>query len=402
MDYLDFFKNQLSQLKVQGRYRIFANLERIVGKAPYALWHSPTGPRQVTVWCSNDYLGMSHHPQVIDALQQAVAQYGAGAGGTRNIAGTARSHIQLENTLATWHGKESALLFSSGYVANEASLYALGTNIPDCVFFSDEKNHASIIHGIKSSRAHRHIFKHNNMADLEALLRQYPPQTPKIIVAVSVYSMDGDMAPLADIITLAKRYNALTFVDEVHAVGLYGPTGAGLAEQLGLSEDIDIIQANFAKAIGVVGGYIAGQAAVVDYVRSFAPGFIFTTSLPPATAAAAHASITHIQHDSTLRQNLHTNVNELRAQLRAEGIPFMDAPSHITPVVMGDAIHCRNVTDVLLNTYGHYVQPINYPTVPLGQERLRITVTPAHSTQDIRGFAQALRAALIATSQAAA
>ncbi len=380
MDYQSFFSQNLKALKAEGRYRTFANLERWVGQSPYALWHTPDGTTQkVTVWCSNDYLGMSHHPEVIRAFQQAACDYGVGSGGTRNIAGTTQHHVNLESTLADLHQKEAALVFSSGYVANEAALSALGEGVENVVFFSDEKNHASIIQGIRHSQSRKYVFRHNDMDDLRQKLSLVDPCCPKVIAVVSVYSMDGDFAPLASICDLAKEFNALTYVDEVHAVGIYGPKGNGLAAQQGLMDRIDIIQGNFAKAYGVVGGYVASSRPIVDYIRSHASGFIFTTSLPPATAAAAQKSIEILKQDTTCRQRLWQNVHYLKQKLNQTSVHFIKNSSHIVPVVVGEAFACRQLSSKLLNRFQIYAQPINYPTVPRGQERLRLTVTPDHT-----------------------
>jgi 5-aminolevulinate synthase len=377
-------------MKAEGRYRIFADLERVVGEAPYALWHSPEGIKRVIVWCSNDYLGMSQHPAVIEAMVEAAQEYGVGSGGTRNISGTAHPHIILENEIADLHGKEKGLIFTSGYIANEASISALVQALPNCVVLSDEKNHASIIQGIRSGGCERRIFRHNNLTDLRSNLSSLDPKCPKIIAFISVYSMDGDIAPIKEICDLADEFNALTYLDEVHAVGLYGPQGAGVAAELGLQDRIDVIQANFAKAYGVIGGYITGSAPLVDYVRSAASGFIFTTSLPPAIATAIHKSIRILRQDTTLRSQLWSRVERLKSQLEKSAIPYQASTSHIVPVVVGNAAHCQAVSDLLRQEYGIYVQPINYPTVPRGQERLRLTVTPAHTPQMIDHLVQAL------------
>ena len=380
IDYQNFFTQNLQTLKTEGRYRIFADLERRVGQAPYAIWHAPNGEKKtVVVWCSNDYLGMSHHPEVIKAFQDAAAYHGVGAGGTRNISGTSRLHVELESTLAELHQKQSALVFSSGYAANEAALSALGEGLPNVVFFSDEKNHASMIQGMRHSQAEKYVFRHNNMQDLRQKLAAVDRGRPKIIAVVSVYSMDGDFAPLAQICDLAQEFNALTYVDEVHAVGIYGPKGNGMAAEQGVLDRVDIIQGNFAKAYGVVGGYITGTQSVIDYVRSYASGFIFTTSLPPATAAAAHKSIEILKGNSIYRQQLWQNVRYLKQQLRQSRVRFVDSASHIVPVVVGDAFACQYLSQTLLHDFHMYAQPINYPTVPRGQERLRLTVTPAHT-----------------------
>jgi len=390
MNYDHIFTTYLQSLKTEGRYRIFADLERLVGEAPHALWHSPTGQKKVVVWCSNDYLGMSQHPAVIEAMVEAAQRYGAGSGGTRNISGTAHSHIMLEEEVADLHGKEKGLIFTSGYTANEATISSLAQALPNCVVLSDEKNHASIIQGIRAGRCERRVFQHNNLADLRANLNSLDPKRPKIIAFISVYSMDGDIAPIEAICDLAEEFNAITYLDEVHAVGLYGPQGAGVAAQLGLQDRIDVIQANFAKAYGVIGGYITGSVPLVDYVRSAASGFIFTTSLPPAVVAAIHKSITILRQDTSLRDQLWNRVNLLKERLNKSSIPYQSATSHIVPVVVGNAAHCQTVCDILREEYGIYVQPINYPTVPRGQERLRLTVTPAHTPEMINQLGNAL------------
>jgi 5-aminolevulinate synthase len=390
MTYDQIFSQHLQTLKTEGRYRIFADLERLAGEAPYALWHSPTGIKKVVVWCSNDYLGMSHHPEVINAMVEAAQKYGAGSGGTRNISGTAHPHVMLEQEIATLHGKEKGLIFTSGYNANEASISALAQALPDCVVLSDEKNHASIIQGIRASRCECRIFQHNDLDDLRTNLASLDPARPKIIVFISVYSMDGDIAPIEAICDLADEFNALTYLDEVHAVGLYGPQGAGVAAQLGIQHRIDILQANFAKAYGVIGGYIAGSTPLVDYVRSAASGFIFTTSLPPAVAAAIHKSICILREDSHLRHQLWDRVGMLKQLLLKSGLPYTLTESHIVPVVVGDALRCRQACDILAQEFGIYVQPINFPTVPRGQERLRLTVTPFHTPEMIQQLVGAL------------
>lgn len=390
MKYDHFFKDQISQLHQDGRYRYFADLERIVGDAPHAWWHHDEGKTKVVVWCSNDYLGMSHHPRVIQALVEGANHYGAGSGGTRNISGTAHPHVLLEETVASHHGKEKALIFSSGYTANEATISTLASKIPGCVVFSDEKNHASMIQGIRSSRALKVIFRHNDLEDLREKLASFPINTPKLIAFTSVYSMDGDIAPIEGICDLAQEFNALTYIDEVHAVGMYGPTGAGVASQWGLDHRIDIIQGNFAKAYGVVGGYIASSTPLVDFVRSHASGFIFTTSLPPATALAAQASVQVLQEDAHLRQTFWQRVNDFKQALSKTNIPHRISDSHIVPIVVGNAKLCKEICDRLLVDHQIYAQPINYPTVPVGQERLRITVTPAHTQEHIDQLIEAL------------
>lgn len=390
MQYDEFFKNYTDQLRQEGRYRIFADLERIAGKAPYAYWHNNGAVEEVVVWCSNDYLGMSHHPQVIAAFTEGAKKYGVGSGGTRNIAGTAHAHVLLEETVAHFHQKESALIFSSGYTANEAAVSSIARNLPDCVIFSDEKNHASIIQGIRASRASKIIFKHNDLADLEQKLATLPRSQPKLIVFTSVYSMDGDIAPIAGICELARKYGALTYIDEVHAVGMYGKDGAGITSQLELRDQVDIIQGNFAKGFGVVGGYIAGSEALIDFVRSTASGFIFTTSLPPATALAAKKSIKIIREGQNLRNQFWQKVCHFKQQLAKTNLPYQSTDSHIVPIIIGHAKHCRDISDVLLQQHKIYVQPINYPTVAVGQERLRITVTPMHTYDQIDTLVETL------------
>ncbi len=390
MNYNAFFKEKLQALKAENRYRVFTNLERLVGEAPYALWHHNGLKQKVVVWCSNDYLGMSHHPDVVDAFCKAAHAYGVGSGGTRNISGTHNKHVRLEETVADLHCKESGLIFSSGYAANEATLCALGEGIPDVIFLSDDKNHASMINGIRHSHAEKLVFRHNDLYDLEQKLASLDISRPKIIAFVSVYSMDGDISPVQKISALAEKYNAMTYLDEVHAVGIYGSRGEGVAGQLGLSDKIDIIQGNFAKAYGVVGGYIAGSNEIIDYVRSYASGFIFTTSLPPAVAVAAKRSIEILRDDSSYREKLWQNVFLLKSLLRKTAIHFNDSASHIVPIIVGDAALCKQFSEELLESFGIYAQPINYPTVPKGQERLRLTVTPAHTSEMIHELVDAL------------
>jgi 5-aminolevulinate synthase len=391
MNYEHFFSDQLNLLQRDGRYRVFADLERIVGEAPYAWWHHDDQKDKVVVWCSNDYLGMSHHPQVVQALLEGGKKYGAGSGGTRNISGTSHPHVLLEQAVAKLHEKRSALIFSSGYTANEATISTLASKIPGCVVLSDEKNHASVIQGIRSSRAPKYIFKHNDLSDLRTQLEILGRKTPKLIVFTSVYSMDGDIAPIEGICDLAAEFNALTYIDEVHAVGMYGETGAGVAAARGLAHRIDIIQANFAKAYGVVGGYIAGSEKLIDFVRSHAPGFIFTTSLPPATALAAKASVEHLRCDPSIRQQFWQRVNQFKQAIAKTPIPHRINESHIIPIVVGEAKLCKEICDRLLYEHHLYAQPINYPTVPVGQERLRITITPAHTEEHIDQLIQALQ-----------
>ena len=384
MDFEAFFAEKLDELHSDGRYRVFADLERRAGHFPKAYRHVGDDVQEVTVWCSNDYLGMGQSPLVMEAMKQAIDTCGTGAGGTRNISGTNHTHVLLEKELADLHGKEAALLFTSGYVSNWASLGTLAAKLPNCVVFSDEKNHASMIEGIRHSRAEKHIFKHNDWKDLDERLSKVEPGRPIIVAFESVYSMDGDIAPIEEICTVAKKHGALTYLDEVHAVGMYGPRGGGVAEQRGLMDQVDIIEGTLGKAFGVMGGYITGSRALCDFVRSFASGFIFTTALPPALAAGAAASIRHLKASQLERRRHQDTVAKVRRALDAHGIPHMDNPSHIVPVMVGNASKCKWISDVLMDSHGIYVQPINYPTVPVGTERLRITPTPLHSEADIR------------------
>jgi 5-aminolevulinate synthase len=389
-DHEAFFGSELDALREEGRYRVFAELERRVGHFPKARRHYDGKVEDITIWCSNDYLGMGQNPKVIAAMKEALETYGAGAGGTRNISGTSHAHVLLEQELADLHGKESALLFTSGYVSNWAALGALAGGIPNCVVLSDAGNHASMIEGIRHSRAERRIFRHNDLHDLEKHLKDIPADRPRLIAFESVYSMDGDIGPVKAICDLAEKYGAMTYLDEVHAVGLYGPRGGGIAEREGLMDRITVIEGTLGKAFGVVGGYIAASAQLCDYVRSFASGFIFTTALPPATAVGATVAIQHLKQSDFERQRQRRAVSKVRNALKAIGIPMIDNQSHIVPVMVGNPVKCKWISDTLMDQYGIYIQPINYPTVPKGTERLRITPSPYHSDEDIAKLVHAL------------
>jgi 5-aminolevulinate synthase len=381
--YESFFSDRIEDLKNEGRYRVFANLERRAGQFPSAVAHTDDGIRDVTVWCSNDYLGQGQNPVVLAALHAAADKCGAGAGGTRNIAGTNHAHVRLEQELADLHNREAALLLGSGWMANMTCLATLGENIPDLVIISDSKNHNSMIEGIRHSRCDKAIFSHNDLADLEKKLQAYPIDRPKLIAFESLYSMDGDIAPIEEICDLADKYSAMTFIDEVHAVGLYGHRGGGICERQGIMHRPTIIQGTLAKVFGVVGGYIAGSAALIDFIRSFGNGFICSTSLPPAIAAAAQASIVFLKEHNEVREHHQERAQTLKNRLRGIGIPVMPSVSHIVPVFVGDAVLCKKASDMLLDDHGVYVQPINYPTVERGTERLRFTPTPLHSDTDM-------------------
>jgi len=389
-DYNGSFQFAIAALKRERRYRVFADLERKVGQFPHALWNSPSGKRDVVVWCSNDYLGMGQHPKVIEAMCSAARTMGTGAGGTRNISGTNRALVELEAELADLHGKQAALVFTSGYVSNHTGIATIARLLPDCLILSDALNHNSIVEGVRAAGCAKQIWRHNDTQHLEELLSRAAPGRPKLIVFESVYSMDGDVAPLEAICDLAERYNAMTYLDEVHAVGVYGPRGAGIAERDGVMERIDVIEGTLAKAFGALGGYIAGTSDVVDAVRSHAPGFIFTTALPPAVAAAAAASIAHLKASGAERAGQRAAAAATKAALRKAGLPVLATETHIVPIMVGDPDLCKQASDLLLDQHGIYIQPINYPTVPRGTERLRITPTPAHDARLIGRLADAL------------
>ncbi len=377
INYESYFEQSIEKLKKEGRYRVFNDLERKAGSFPLAKSHM-TG-RTVTVWCSNDYLGMGQHPKVITAMAEAIGRLGSGAGGTRNISGNHHAIVQLEETLAQLHGKEAGLVMTSGYIANEASLGTLCSMLPNCIVYSDEFNHASMIHGIRNSKAEKHVFRHNDLEHLEALLKAADPSRPKVIAFESVYSMDGDISPISDVCDLADKYNAITYLDEVHAVGMYGQHGGGVAERDGVMDRLTIIQGTLGKAYGVMGGYITGSRALIDMIRSYAPGFIFTTALPPALAAGATASIRHLMESDEERKAQQYKVQVLKGMMHKAGLPVMPTMSHILPVLVADPVLCKQASDMLLNQFDIYVQPINFPTVPRGTERLRITPNPCHT-----------------------
>ena len=391
-DYAGAFRDAVDQVRAEGRYRVFADIKRRCGDFPRATWTREDGSeREVTVWCSNDYLGQGQNPMVLSAMQDAIATCGSGSGGTRNISGTTHFHVQLEQELADLHGQDSALLFTSGYVANEAALSSLYKILPGLIIFSDALNHASMIAGIRNGGGHRQVFRHNDLEHLEQLLKAAPADAPKLVAFESVYSMDGDIADLPGTVALARKYGALTYLDEVHAVGMYGRRGAGVAERDGVMDQIDIVEGTLGKAFGVMGGYIAGSRDLVDAIRLFASGFIFTTSLPPALTAGALASVRWLKQHPEMRQRHQERATTLKRRFHEAGLPVMANPSHIVPVLVGDPVHCKLISDMLLEDHGVYVQPINYPTVPKGTERLRFTPTPFHTDQMMDDLTRAMQ-----------
>ena len=392
MDYNRVFSDALKAIKEEGRYRVFTDIVRQRGNFPEAVWHSPEGVKDITVWCSNDYLGMGQHPKVIGAMEDTLKNAGAGAGGTRNISGNNHMHVLLEKELADLHGKEAALLFTSGYISNDASISTMAKLMPGCVIFSDELNHASMIEGVRHSGCEKHIFRHNDAAHLESLLKATDPALPKLIIFESVYSMDGDFAPIREFCDLADKYNALTYLDEVHAVGMYGSRGGGVAEQEDLMDRITVIEGTLGKAYGLMGGYITSTVDIVDTIRSFAPGFIFTTSLSPVITAGALASVRHLKESQVERITHQERAATLKERMRAADLPVMPSISHIVPVLVGDPVICKQASDILLNEYNIYVQPINFPTVPRGTERLRFTPSPLHTDDMMDHLVESLKA----------
>jgi len=390
MDYEGYFASALGKLRDERRYRVFADLERVAGRFPHAIWHSPQGQRDVVIWCSNDYLGMAQHPKVIGAMVEAATRMGTGAGGTRNIAGTNHPLVELERELADLHNKPAALVFTSGYVSNETGISTIAKLLPNCLILSDALNHNSMIEGVRQSGSEKKIWRHNDLQHLEELLKACDPARPKLIVFESLYSMDGDIAPVHAICDLAARYNAMTYCDEVHAVGMYGPRGGGICERDNAMERVDVIEGTLAKAFGCLGGYIATSEDVVDAVRSYAPGFIFTTALPPAICAAASAAIRHLKTSSWERERHQERAARVKAVLNAAGLPVMSSATHIVPVLVGDPEKCKAASDLLLAEHGFYIQPINYPTVPRGMERLRVTPSPYHDDALVDALAEAL------------
>ncbi len=391
MDYNQIFSDSLNTVKEEGRYRVFTDIVRQRGNFPNAVWHTDEGVKDITVWCSNDYLGMGQHPKVIDAMQQSLNLSGAGAGGTRNISGTNHLHVLLEQELADLHNKEAGLLFTSGYISNDATLSTMAKLMPGCVIFSDELNHASMIEGIRHSGCKKHVFRHNDVEHLESLLKATDPNLPKLIAFESVYSMDGDFAPIKEFCDLADKYNALTYLDEVHAVGMYGARGGGISEQEGLRDRLSVIEGTLGKAYGLMGGYITSSSVIVDAIRSYAPGFIFTTSLSPVIVAGALASVRHLKESQVERHVHQERASSLKEKLRCAGLSVMPSVSHIVPVLVGDPVICKQASDILLNEFKIYVQPINYPTVPRGTERLRFTPSPLHTDEMIDHLVNSLK-----------
>jgi 5-aminolevulinate synthase len=390
MDYERIFKSAIDRLHAEGRYRVFVDIVRNKGSFPNALCFGGNGPKPITVWCSNDYLGMGQNPAVVEAMEKALHEVGAGSGGTRNISGNTHYHVELEAELASLHGKDAALLFTSGYVSNEAALSTIGKLLPGCVIFSDQLNHASMIAGIKNSGCEKRVFRHNDLDHLEQLLRECDPETPKLIAFESVYSMDGDVAPIAEICDLADRYGALTYLDEVHAVGMYGDHGGGISERDGVAHRITLIEGTLGKAIGVMGGYVAASRTIIDCIRSYAPGFIFTTSLSPVLVAGALASVRHLKRSSAEREAQQAAAASLKRKLEAAKLPVMPSVTHIVPLLVGCPVKAKRISDILLAEYGLYVQPINFPTVPRGTERLRFTPGPCHTAEMMDELTNAL------------